>query len=105
MADNSFDVINDYCCNACEEDNVNKEALFYCQQCSKGFCDKCIDNHKKLFKKHQPIGRKELNKWPVAKAAKDFLLNCEQHPDHRIELFCEDHKKLCCVLCHLHDHK
>ncbi|KAH3826794.1 uncharacterized protein LOC127882163 [Dreissena polymorpha] len=105
MADTSSDVTYDYCCNACEEDNVNKEALFYCQQCSKGFCDKCIDNHKKLFKKHQPFGRKELNKWPVAKAAIDLLLNCQQHPDHRIELFCEDHKKLCCVLCLLHDHK
>ncbi|KAH3849757.1 hypothetical protein DPMN_092161 [Dreissena polymorpha] len=34
MADSSSDVIYDYCCNVCEEDNVNKEVLFYCQQCS-----------------------------------------------------------------------
>ncbi|KAH3849725.1 hypothetical protein DPMN_092128 [Dreissena polymorpha] len=56
MADSSSDVIYDYCFNVCEEDNVNKAALFYCQQCSKGYCDKCVENHNGLFKKHKSFG-------------------------------------------------
>ncbi|KAH3846456.1 hypothetical protein DPMN_088757 [Dreissena polymorpha] len=84
MADKGSDEIYDYCCNACEEDHANKEAVFYCQQCSKGYCCTCIDSHKQLFKKHQPFGRKELNKWPVVKTAMDLMQNCQQHPDQRI---------------------
>ncbi|KAH3892992.1 uncharacterized protein LOC127867583 [Dreissena polymorpha] len=105
MTDTSSDVIYDYCCNACEEDNANREAMFYCQPCSKRYCDKCIEQHNVLFKKHKSFGRKELDKWPAAKTAMDLLQNCQQHPYHRIELFCEDHMTLCCVLCHLYDHK
>ncbi|KAH3847216.1 hypothetical protein DPMN_089533 [Dreissena polymorpha] len=104
MADSISDVIYYYCCNVCEEDNVNSEALFYCQPCSKGYCDKCIEKHNGLFQKHKSFGRKGLDKWPAAKTALDLLQNCQQHPDHRIERFC-DHMKLCCVLCHLYDHK
>ncbi|XP_052241278.1 uncharacterized protein LOC127851509 isoform X2 [Dreissena polymorpha] len=30
---------------------------------------------------------------------------CQHHTDRKIEMFCEDHSKLCCALCHFHEHR
>ncbi|KAH3844743.1 hypothetical protein DPMN_087005 [Dreissena polymorpha] len=105
MAEKGSDLKYDFCCNVCEEDGVNKEAVFFCQQCSKALCDDCIGLHTQFFKKHVAYGREETNKWPVSTKLFEKLKFCERHSDHPIEMFCEDHRKLCCSMCHFHDHR
>ncbi|KAH3844737.1 hypothetical protein DPMN_086999 [Dreissena polymorpha] len=105
MAEKGSDLSYDFCCNLCEEDCVNKEAMFFCQQCSKGLCDVCIGLHRQFYKKHVAYGREEMDKWPVFTKLFEGLKFCELHSDHPIEMFCEDHSKLCCSMCLFHDHR
>ncbi|KAH3844293.1 hypothetical protein DPMN_086550 [Dreissena polymorpha] len=105
MAEKDSDLIYEICCGFCEDYTIKREATFYCKQCSEGFCHECVKYHNILFKTHSTYGREDKKKWSVAKAKLEALMLCEQHPDHRIELFCEDHSKLCCHLCHSHNHR
>ncbi|XP_052272267.1 uncharacterized protein LOC127872861 isoform X2 [Dreissena polymorpha] len=105
MAEKGSDLTYDFCCNICEDDSVSKEAMFFCQQCSKGLCDDCFGLHRQFYKKHVAYGREAMDKWPVFTKSLDDLKFCEQHSDHLIEMFCEDHRKLCCSMCHFHNHR
>ncbi|KAH3852284.1 hypothetical protein DPMN_094787 [Dreissena polymorpha] len=48
------------------------------------------------------MGEKDV--WP-ANESNPGLEKCYQHPDKDIELFCEDHSRLCCLLCQFNDHR
>ncbi|KAH3832252.1 hypothetical protein DPMN_105533, partial [Dreissena polymorpha] len=105
MAEKGSDLFYDVCCDICEEKNVNKQAMFYCQKCSKGLCDDCLGLHKQFFTKHVAYGREEMDKWPSTTKSFDDMQFCLHHPDRLIEMYCEDHGKLCCSMCHFHEHR
>ncbi|KAH3694992.1 hypothetical protein DPMN_082439 [Dreissena polymorpha] len=105
MAEKGSDVLIDFCCNVCEEENLTKEAMFYCQQCNKGLCNDCIGLHNQFYKMHVANGRSEMEKWPVKKKLFEELKFCQQHKDQPIEMYCEDHSKLCCSMCLFHEHR
>ncbi|XP_052815857.1 uncharacterized protein LOC128242658 [Mya arenaria] len=90
------DLIHDFVCSPCHEDKLNTEAKYFCGDCSKYFCDKCLTLHSKLFKQHVVLGRKDVDKW-VGQG--DALISCDFHPGKVIELLCEDHAEMCCHLC------
>ncbi|XP_052815204.1 uncharacterized protein LOC128242173 [Mya arenaria] len=90
------DLIHDFVCSPCHEDKLNTEAKYFCGDCSKYFCDKCLTFHSKLFKQHVVLGRKDVDKW-VGQG--DALISCDFHPGKVIELLCEDHAEMCCHLC------
>ncbi|XP_052260621.1 uncharacterized protein LOC127864783 [Dreissena polymorpha] len=97
----SSDEVKDFICSSCEE---QANAEFYCKTCLKLYCGKCIQLHDKWFKKHSAYGRNDMKKWPVSKEVEEFLLKCEAHKDHKIEMLCDDHSQLCCTKCAFNNH-
>lgn len=49
---NESDAYYEYTCTPCAGDDLNAEGKFYCIQCNKNFCDKCIQYHKTDFEDH-----------------------------------------------------
>ncbi|WAR19755.1 TRI33-like protein, partial [Mya arenaria] len=93
---NASDEIHDFSCSVCKDDHLNTEAKYFCGNCSKYYCDKCLTLHAKLLKEHIVLGRKDVDKW-VGQG--DALITCDLHPSKILELHCEDHAELCCNLC------
>ncbi|KAH3717996.1 uncharacterized protein LOC127855906 [Dreissena polymorpha] len=93
------DSFRDFCCFPCLENKIDQWADFYCENCQKFYCAKCINRHGQLFGTHVTYGRGDTSKWPVAKEVEDFLQKCDLHEDKHLEMFCEDHSQLCCTNC------
>ncbi|KAH3852297.1 hypothetical protein DPMN_094801 [Dreissena polymorpha] len=99
------DQVIDFSCTFCSEnEGLTTEAQFYCKECVKCFCTECVILHNGLYKKHVVSGREEKDEWPVNESNLG-LEKCDQHPDKDIELFCEDHSQLCCLLCQFTNHR
>ncbi|XP_052815205.1 uncharacterized protein LOC128242174 isoform X1 [Mya arenaria] len=90
------DLIHDFVCSPCQEDKLNTEAKYFCGDCSKYYCDKCLTFHSKIHKQHTVLGRKDVDKWL---GQGDALISCDLHPQEVIKLLCEDHAEMCCHLC------
>ncbi|KAH3792184.1 hypothetical protein DPMN_145675 [Dreissena polymorpha] len=99
------DLFFDVCCSVCEEDGINKEGLFHCQKCSKTYCDECVLMHNKVLKNHPVTSKCAGDNWPVSTMLDDTLELCEEHRTEKLTMFCEDHEKLLCHVCHLRNHK
>ena len=77
-------------CSFKEHKDIN--AISYCQECKKYFCNKGLNYHQGLFEKHHSFNldnNKEI-----------FLNICKEinHPN-KLEFYCKDHNKLCCACC------
>ncbi|KAH3768200.1 hypothetical protein DPMN_169412 [Dreissena polymorpha] len=103
--DKGSDSFTDFCCSPCLEQNIDQWAEFYCNNCLKFYCAKCINLHGQLFGKHVTYGRGDTSKWPVLKEVEDFLQKCDLHEDKRLEMFCNDHSQLCCTNCAFLNHR
>ncbi|XP_052279975.1 uncharacterized protein LOC127877779 isoform X2 [Dreissena polymorpha] len=99
------DSVIDFCCFPCLEHKIDQWADFYCENCQKFYCAKCINLHSPLFGTHVTYGRGDTSKWPVAKEVEDFLQKCDLHDDKHLEMFCEDHSQLCCTNCAFLNHR
>ena len=99
------DMIYEFCCHSCQDDDKNTEANHFCQECAQCFCDVCIQHHNKVLKKHTVLGRKDVDKWSTATALVGPLVRCEKHPEETLKLECLDHRQLCCHLCVSVDHR
>ncbi|KAH3718052.1 hypothetical protein DPMN_060850 [Dreissena polymorpha] len=95
----------DFCCFPCLENKIDQWADFYCENCQKFYCAKCINLHSQLFGTHVTYRRGDTSKWPVAKEVEDFLQKCDLHDDKHLEMFCEDHSQLCCTNCAFLNHR
>ncbi|XP_052797442.1 uncharacterized protein LOC128229690 [Mya arenaria] len=93
---NASDLIHDCSCSLCKDDYHNTEAKYFCGDCSKYYCDKCLTFHAKVHKEHIVLGRKDVNKWS---GKGDAIYMCDLHPSKVMELHCDDHDELCCHLC------
>ena len=69
-------------------------AIKYCPECRKYFCNKCTDNHSKILEEHKII---DLNK----DDKEDIFTNFCSIKNHKneVEYFCKDHNELICALC------
>ncbi|WAR20266.1 hypothetical protein MAR_002104, partial [Mya arenaria] len=93
------DLIHDYSCSKCEENDLNTEALHFCPQCEHYLCGKCVRNHWAYFKEHVVYGRGEIQKWA------GFSIDiCEQH-GKELEVHCDDHQEFCCSVCVALNHR
>ncbi|XP_052816988.1 uncharacterized protein LOC128243321 [Mya arenaria] len=87
------DLIHDYSCSKCEENDLNTEAQHFCPECEHYLCDKCVRIHGEYFKKHVVYGRGDIQKWT------GFSMDrCDQH-GNKLEVHCDDHQELCCHVC------
>ncbi|XP_052809431.1 uncharacterized protein LOC128237892 [Mya arenaria] len=93
------DLIHDYSCSTCEENDMNTEAQHFCPQCEHYLCDKCVKLHGGYFKKHVVYGRGDIQKW--AGFSMDI---CDQH-GNKLEVHCDDHQELCCSVCVALNHR
>ena len=68
------------------------DAISYCQECKKYFCNKCQNYHTEIFEDHKTINLKDVNE--------AFIEICKEanHTD-KLEFFCKEHNTLCCVAC------
>ncbi|XP_052777158.1 uncharacterized protein LOC128214629 [Mya arenaria] len=87
------DLIHDYSCSKCEENDFNTEAQHFCPECEHYLCDKCVRIHGEYFKKHVVYGRGDIQKW-----AGFSMDRCDQH-GNKLEVHCDDHQELCCHVC------
>lgn len=92
------DLIYEYCCTACDSENLNAEATFYCKDCSQLLCGACKKAHDKFFKTHKVLGRKDVAEWGDVKPMLSPLM-CDEHPGKALEMFCGDHDRICCHIC------
>ncbi|XP_052778744.1 uncharacterized protein LOC128216214 [Mya arenaria] len=99
------DFIHDFVCFPCEEDGLNTEAQYFCNQCTKYYCVNCVPVHNKLFKRHSVLDRTDMTKWAAALGMVDVLERCERHPGEALKLVCGDHDQLCCHVCVAVDHR
>ncbi|WAQ96349.1 TRI33-like protein, partial [Mya arenaria] len=84
------DLIHDYSCSKCEENDFNTEAQHFCPECEHYLCDKCVRIHGEYFKKHVVYGRGDIQKW-----AGFSMDRCDQH-GNKLEVHCDDHQELLC---------
>ncbi|KAH3824505.1 hypothetical protein DPMN_126342 [Dreissena polymorpha] len=103
--DKGSDSFTDFCCSSCLEHKIDQWADFYCNNCQKFYCAKCINPHGQLFGKHVTYGRGDTTKWPVLKEVEDFLRKCDLHGDEDLKMFCNDHSQLCCTNCAFLNHR
>ncbi|XP_052274046.1 E3 ubiquitin-protein ligase TRIM33-like [Dreissena polymorpha] len=97
------DLFFDFACFPCQENDRNTEADVYCEECSKLYCNKCVEHHNLLYKKHAILGKKQISKWP--RITVDEQEQCQEHKKEKLTIFCEDHRQLICQVCHVRNHK
>ncbi|KAH3701630.1 hypothetical protein DPMN_076620 [Dreissena polymorpha] len=61
--------------------------------------------HNQLFSNHASFGRGDMNRWPVSKKVEVFLLKCDVHKEETLNMFCDEHSKLCCANCAFLNHR
>ena len=74
------------------EEHINIDAISYCQDCKIYICNKCSSPHQTLFKKHITFN--------IDNNKDIFIDKCEENNHNiKLEFYCKDHNKLCCVAC------
>ncbi|WAR25649.1 hypothetical protein MAR_011353 [Mya arenaria] len=96
----------DYTCSPCNDEELNKEAQYFCGECAQFYCNECEQWHKKIRKRHVVLGREDSRQWlqaPIQSVVED-LERCKKHPNKALELYCGGHDQLCCHLCVANNH-
>ena len=99
------DLVHAYSCFSCSEDGRTSQANHFCQDCVQCFCDVCLRHHDKVLKRHDVLGRTDIDKWSTATTLVGQLVRCEKHPAETLKLECKDHGQLCCHVCVSVDHR
>ena len=75
------------------DEHKEMNAIYYCQNCKIYMCNKCLENHSKLFKNH--------NTNLINEGYKEIFTGYCREKNHLeiVEFFCKNHNKLCCSSC------
>lgn len=105
-AADSGDMDYDFTCTTCLEDKLNAEASYYCKQCSRHYCEKCIQMHNKFSRSHHVLDRTELKLWGKVKDT-ITMATCERenHGHCELQMYCRDHDVICCHVCVSQEHR
>ena len=77
-------------CSSSKHAEIN--AVFYCPECQKYLCNKCLGLHTELFEDHKIINLNEKKEI--------FIDICkEENHNEKLKFFCKDHNTLCCSAC------
>ena len=78
-------------CSSIEHKEI--DAIKFCQECNKYFCNKCDKFHSSIFTNHHPIA---LDKDP-----NEIFTGLCKIGDHstKLEFYCKAHNELCCGFC------
>ncbi|XP_061190729.1 E3 ubiquitin-protein ligase TRIM45-like, partial [Saccostrea echinata] len=93
-------------CESCLRDNEEEEASAYCATCMENLCQVCTKCHKKglVTKDHRLYLLSEIKSSSIVPESVSNL-TCSNHKNREIELFCNDHEKLCCTMCVSTEHR
>ncbi|CAC5407032.1 unnamed protein product [Mytilus coruscus] len=93
-------------CNSCQINNDTKTAISWCTICTEAFCEQCEKCHKsfKVSANHKLISINEIQSGNSDLKISE-VLNCEEHPEKIVEVYCVDHSKPCCTLCATLSHR
>ncbi|XP_062585210.1 E3 ubiquitin-protein ligase TRIM45-like [Saccostrea cucullata] len=94
-------------CSACQRGNEEEEATSICLTCEDALCVICTKCHRqnRASSTHKIILINERNIVVPLTTALLKNENCEDHPDRKVELYCNDHSKSCCTLCASTQHR
>lgn len=91
-------------CEPCHLDNQEIKATAWCTFCTEAMCEKCTSTHKRLKKKiHTLVPIEEMRKQQLPEVEQDEP--CFKHPGKIYEVYCVDHRELCCVICLATQHR
>ena len=77
-------------CSSSKHAEMN--AVSYCPECKKYWCNKCLNFHAEMFEDHKAINLNQKNEI--------FINKCkEENHNDKLEFYCKDHNTLCCTLC------
>lgn len=93
-------------CGPCKKLDGNKEtnAKVYCIECREAFCEECSHYHKafKAFIDHELIDVDKVSDLHLKLDSQ--YSTCSEHMK-KIEVYCKDHKKPCCLHCVTLEHR
>ncbi|KAH3720666.1 hypothetical protein DPMN_063569 [Dreissena polymorpha] len=102
--DKGSDLFFDFSCVTCQDnERIYTEADYYCEECSRFYCSKCVEHHNYIYKKHAILGKKSISQWPETNVR--ALEKCQKHKTEKLTVFCEDHSQMICQVCHVHNHQ
>ena len=74
------------------EEHPNIDAISFCQNCKIYICNKCLNHHQSLFKKHLIIN--------IDNNQEIFIDKCnENNHNDKLDFYCKNHNILCCAAC------
>ena len=74
------------------EEHPNIDAISFCQNCKIYICNKCLNHHQALFKKHLIIN--------IDNNQEIFIDKCnENNHNDKLDFYCKNHNILCCAAC------
>ena len=77
-------------CSSSKHADVN--AVSFCPDCKKYFCNKCQNFHSEILEDHKLINLNEKNEIFIDKCKEENHIN-------KLEFYCKDHNVLCCLGC------
>lgn len=93
---------NEKVCGPCDYDNEKTIAVSWCTQCLEPLCRSCAHSHKRFRHVIVPVET-------VTKEKQVELLDvdepCIKHAGKVLEVYCVDHKEVCCVICLATSHR
>ncbi|XP_052778622.1 uncharacterized protein LOC128216071 [Mya arenaria] len=93
------DLIHDFCCSKCKQNDLNTEAHNFCPECGHYLCEKCVGLHNGYHNSHNVFGRGDIEQWLVSS-----IDRCDQH-GKELEVHCDDHQEPCCSICVAVNHR
>ena len=88
-------------CGPCKNDDVERGANHYCQDCPEYLCDLCKDHHRKLrlTKNHRIVSGSQVPAVSSIRGRPSIVVYCGCNRKQEVQYYCEDHKDTVCDLC------
>ncbi|WAR19873.1 hypothetical protein MAR_001711, partial [Mya arenaria] len=86
----------------CEEHELNSEAVFFCGQCHRQFCNLCNQQHLRFYPTHHTLDHDQRTEWGTVIYAE--TKPCQKHPKKLGSSLCLDHNVICCLQCSASTH-
>ena len=95
------DEVHTNICGPCKNDDIERGANHYCQDCSEYLCDHCKDHHRKLrlTKNHRIVSGSQVPAVSSIRGRPSIVVYCSCNRKQEVQYFCDDHKDTVCDLC------
>ena len=95
------DEVHTNICGPCNNDDIERGANHYCQDCPEYLCDHCKDHHRKLrlTKNHRIVSGSQVPAVSSIRGRPSIVVYCSCNRKQEVQYYCEDHKDTVCDLC------